>query len=398
MSTLSETLSGYFSDPQLTDLKRIALASLGLGAGIPLVREMFKTEAPITLPTSGGSSVSIPVPEDDMASALPSYTSRSSNKPKGSLREIKNYNPAANLKEKRAFELSSLTNMAYLPAMTAALTVPGIAGHYLTNKIIDYKNKSEASENANKSKEDFAKAMLEANSNRLNRAIIADNPAEQAASDLYDTAKHLSGKALDNSKKLLDKSKKLFARRPSIEDMEIVKASSDISFTIELSADLDKLAGLELEKLAADPTAGTYLSEGAKLVGNWFDKKTSPRKPGEPEPTSIWRDASDAVLGSIGDAIKGTAGALYDNAVVPAFNTVLPVLKGYGGVLGAAGLIGAGAGTLYGHRAAQRNDKETADSYKYLSEFLRRQQEEGSPVYATPTPVTKAKKPWYSLS
>jgi hypothetical protein len=359
---------------------------------------MFKTEAPITLPTSGGSSVSIPVPEDDMASALPSYTSRSSNKPKGSLREIKNYNPAANLKEKRAFELSSLTNMAYLPAMTAALTVPGIAGHYLTNKIIDYKNKSEASENANKSKEDFAKAMLEANSNRLNRAIIADNPDEQAASDLYATAKHLSGKALDNSKKLLDKSKKLFARRPGIEDMEIVKASSDISFTIELSADLDKLAGLELEKLAADPTAGTYLSEGAKLIGNWFDKKTRPRAPGEPEPTSIWRDASDAVLGSIGDAIKGTAGALYDNAVVPAFNAALPVLKGYGGVLGAAGLIGAGAGTLYGHRAAQRNDKETADSYKYLSEFLRRQQEEGSPVYATPTPVTKAKKPWYSLS
>jgi hypothetical protein len=398
MSTLSKTLSSYFSDPQLTDLKRIALASLGLGAGIPLVREMFKTEAPITLPTSGGSSVSIPVPEDDMASALPSYTSRSSNKPKGSLREIKNYNPAANLKEKRAFELSSLTNMAYLPAMTAALTVPGIAGHYLTNKIIDYKNKSEASENANKSKEDFAKAMLEANSNRLNRAIIADNPDEQAASDLYATAKHLSGKALDNSKKLLDKSKKLFARRPGIEDMEIVKASSDISFTIELSADLDKLAGLELEKLAADPTAGTYLSEGAKLIGNWFDKKTRPRAPGEPEPTSIWRDASDAVLGSIGDAIKGTAGALYDNAVVPAFNAALPVLKGYGGVLGAAGLIGAGAGTLYGHRAAQRNDKETADSYKYLSEFLRRQQEEGSPVYATPTPVTKAKKPWYSLS
>jgi hypothetical protein len=140
------------------------------------------------------------------------------------------------------------------------------------------------------------------------------------------------------------------------------------------------------------------LSEGAKLIGNWFDKKTRPRAPGEPEPTSIWRDASDAVLGSIGDAIKGTAGALYDNAVVPAFNAALPVLKGYGGVLGAAGLIGAGAGTLYGHRAAQRNDKETADSYKYLSEFLRRQQEEGSPVYATPTPVTKAKKPWYSLS
>ena len=74
------------------------------------------------------------------------------------------------------------------------------------------------------------------------------------------------------------------------------------------------------------------------------------------------------------------------------------MVKGYGGMLGAAGLLGGAAGTWYGHRAAQRDDKETADSYKYLSEFLRRQQEQGAPVYATPVPVAKAKKPWYSLS
>jgi len=397
MSTLSKTLSSYFSDPQLNDLKRVALASLGLGAGIPLAREMFGREAPMTLPSASGIGVSVPVPEDDM-SALPNYTSRSSKKQTKSVKDLKNYNPYSKLKEKRAFDWGDLANPAYMPGLVAAIGAPAVASHYLTSKIIDYKNKAESNDEMNQSKEDFAKALLEANSNRLNREVVAHNPSAQAASDLYGTAKHLSGKAIDNSKKLLDKSKKLFARRPGIEDMEIVKASSDISFTIELSADLDKLAGLELEKLAADPTAGTYLSEGAKLVGNWFDKKTSPRKPGEPEPTSIWRDASDAVLGSIGDAIKGTAGALYDNAVVPAFNTALPVLKGYGGVLGAAGLLGGAAGTWYGHRAAQRDDKETADSYKYLSEFLRRQQEQGAPVYATPVPVAKAKKPWYSLS
>jgi hypothetical protein len=293
--------------------------------------------------------------------------------------------------------------MAYLPAMTAALTVPGIAGHYLTNKIIDYKNKSEASENANKSKEDFAKAMLEANSNRLNRAIIADNPDEQAASDLYDTAKHLSGKALDNSKKLLDKSKKLFNRPVNVEDMAAIKAGSDIFFNSEFSADLEKLASKELpwydqgwNAVSEAFKGGLFDLSGRK--GSYWEQKTAPGNGAPNETPSIPMQLAKDILSAGTEATKGIGKEIYNEALLPAFNAVLPVLKGYGGVLGAAGLIGAGAGTLYGHRAAQRNDKETADSYKYLSEFLRRQQEEGSPVYATPTPVTKAKKPWYSLS
>jgi hypothetical protein len=391
MSTLSETLSGYFSDPQLNDLKRIALASIGLGAGIPLAREMFGREAPMTLPSASGIGVSVPVPEDDM-SALPNYTSRSSKKQTKSVKDLKNYNPYSKLKEKRAFDWGDLANPYYMPGLVAAIGAPAVASHYLTSKIIDYKNKAESNDEMDQSKEDFAKALLEANSNRLNREVVAHNPSAQAASDLYGTAKHLSGKAIDNSKKLLDKSKKLFSKRQTLEGAPEVKAASHFVFNSEFAADLEKLAG--------DPTWWQFfksIPEGAaQHASDIFDvgygaanALTTPPKPGE--------SRFDPVVKAFTDGISNVTKPLTD-ALGKAYDSAVPVVKGYGGMLGAAGLLGGAAGTWYGHRAAQRDDKETADSYKYLSEFLRRQQEQGAPVYATPVPVAKAKKPWYSLS
>ena len=402
MSTLSETLSGYFSDPQLNDLKRIALASLGLGAGIPLAREMFGREAPMTLPSASGIGVSVPVPEDDM-SALPNYTSRSSKKQTKSVKDLKNYNPYSKLKEKRAFDWGDLANPYYMPGLVAAIGAPAVASHYLTSKIIDYKNKAESNDEMEQSKEDFAKALLEANSNRLNREVVAHNPSAQAASDLYGTAKHLSGKAIDNSKKLLDKSKKLFSKRQTLEGAPEVKAASHFVFNSEFAADLEKLANTELpwydqgwNAVSEAFKGGIFDLSGRK--GSYWDRKTAPGNGAPNETPSIAMQIAKDLLSAGTEATKGIGKEIYNEALLPAFNAIKPVLKGYGGALGAAGLIGAGAGTLYGHRAAQRNDKDTADSYKYLSEFLRRQQEQGAPVYATPVPVAKAKKPWYSLS
>jgi hypothetical protein len=402
MSTLSKTLSSYFSDPQLNDLKRVALASLGLGAGIPLAREMFGREAPMTLPSASGIGVSVPVPEDDM-SALPNYTSRSSKKQTKSVKDLKNYNPYSKLKEKRAFDWGDLANPAYMPGLVAAIGAPAVASHYLTSKIIDYKNKAESNDEMDQSKEDFAKALLEANSNRLNREVVAHNPSAQAASDLYGTAKHLSGKALDNSKKLLDKSKKLFNRPVNVEDMAAIKAGSDIFFNSEFSADLEKLANKELpwydqgwNAVSEAFKGGLFDLSGRK--GSYWEQKTAPGNGAPNETPSIPMQLAKDIFSAGTEAAKGVGKEIYNQALLPAFNTVLPALKGYGGVLGAAGLLGGAAGTWYGHRAAQRDDKETADSYKYLSEFLRRQQEQGAPVYATPVPVAKAKKPWYSLS
>lgn len=388
MSKLNEIMKDYLTEDQLNTLKSVALASLGIGAGIPIVKELIRPESPIVLPSASGIGASIPVPEDDMKDSLPSYSRPTIKKQTGTVKGLKNYNPTAKFKEKRAAELADLTNPYYLPAAVAAVAAPLLGGNYLASKIIEHKNKSIVEDEISKAQDDFSKALLEVNSNRLNRDVRAHEPYSQAASDLYGAAKQLSGKALD-------KSKKLFAKRPKAEDMEAVKAGSTIPFNSnsEFSADLEKLASLELEKLAADPTIGTYIMEGVTMPFKYLNEKTRPRGPGEPEPTGIFRDAADAILGSFGDALKGTGKYIYDTALQPA----IPALKGYGGALAAAGLLGLGAGTYFGHRAEKRDDKDTADSYKYLGEFLRRQQEEGTPVYATPTPVAKAKKPWYAF-
>ena len=111
---------------------------------------------------------------------------------------------------------------------------------------------------------------------------------------------------------------------------------------------------------------------------------------------SIFHGAPGAAAGTV-DAVKAVPDAIEGtwNAIK---NYGGKGLTGAGGAMLAAGLLAGGAGTYYGHRAAKNEDTDTAESYKYLSEFLRRQQEEGTPINIAPVPVVpKVKKPWYSI-
>jgi len=110
----------------------------------------------------------------------------------------------------------------------------------------------------------------------------------------------------------------------------------------------------------------------------------------------IFSGAPGATVAAI-DAAKAVPGAIDDS-----WNFLKhyggKALTGVNGAMLAGGLLAGGAGTYYGARAAKNEDTETEESYKYLSEFLRRQQEEGTPINVMPVPVApKVKKPWYSM-
>lgn len=396
MSKLSEIMKDYLTEPQLNTLKNVALASLGIGAGIPIVRELIRPESPLVLPSASGIGASIPVPEDDMKDSLPSYSRPTIKKHTGTVKGLKNYNPAEKLKEKRAAELADLTNPYYLPAAVAAVAAPLIGGNYLASKIIEHKNKRIVEDEMSKAQDDFSKALLEVNSNRLNREVGAHEPYSQALSDVKSLPRKAIGKA-----------KKLFKRdNPNIEKAAqiLLKTSSNNNFNAdEFNNNLEKLAENDWKDwFKAVPEALIYTPwESLKRI-------TDPNAPkigikdvaGAMAGGALNYGGSGVYTGLQGmGAIDGNSpdGGWLKNMFGSYFDDAKKLSKGYLGALGAAGLVGLGAGTYFGHRAEKRDDKDTADSYKYLGEFLRRQQEEGTPVYATPTPVAKAKKPWYAF-
>lgn len=368
------------TDSQIETLKRLAIGSLGIGVSIPLIKELTKPEVPLTLPSSSGTGVSVPVTKDDMQSSITGYKRKRNRKVDSTVKELQNYDPAKNIQEKRSeFDWKDLLNPLYLPAVTAAVAAPGIAGHYLASKILEHKNKSDAKEDMDASKEEFAKAMFEANSNRLNRDIKAHKPSSQVAKDIYGTAKSLAGKAVGAADSALGKSSD-FINEKILGPM--LKSSESSKLLNDFYNDLEKLASYSIEKTAQQP-----IMSGRGGVGYSYNPNN---------PTGSLAGAAQPPSQTPSQSSEGIG---FWDIFNP--NTYLEALKkyfpAYVGSLAATGLIGLGAGTYYGHRAAKREDKDTPEAYKYLSEFLRRQQEQGTPVYATPKPVEKNKKPWYSI-
>lgn len=396
MSDLTKILDDYLTEGQRKDLKSVALASLGLGVGIPLVKDIFKPQTPLIMPPSD-LSAEIPVSEEDMTSRLPEYSRPTSKRTNTKLQNLKNFSPSSKLKEKRAFDYKDLTNPYYASAAIAALAAPYAIGNYLSDKVISYKNNADKAEELDAAKSDFAKALLEANSNRLNRNVEAENPQAQAYSDIYNTAKTLSGRAVGKAKSLFKKNK-----AEGEIPVELLKAGAfnQSSFV----NDLEKLAQVTIKKADSlfhdekgevnslgklynwtiDTFKGSPLDLGK---GGYFDRHTAPGTKG---------NATGNVVDEIVNFGTSAAKSLGDKAK-DAYGIGTDLLKGYGGIALATALLGGGIGTYYGHRAAAKEDTGTADSYRYLSEYLKRRQEEGLPVSVTPTPVAKAKKPWYAL-
>ena len=351
--------SAYTPDEQ-NNLKNLALASLAAGVSIPMFKHIFSStvEKPYMLPSSGsGMTVNLPVPEDEMSVALPEFKGKGKSKAvvgskakelrKGDVSKKKPVEKISEAK-KQAEWYSGFTNPYYAPGFVAALAAPGLAGYHLANKLLSKKKNLEIESEEEDAKDEFAKALIEAHANKLNRPVKA-----AAAND--DKITEFS----NNLEKLACLYEKETNKGPA-QDSGVDQQISDSNATVELHKSAQISSG------TMNPSA-KYSGDGA-----WFNFNF-------PNP---FEGLGDAILNNLSSAKDGLTSGL----------------KGYGGLLAASGLLGLGAGTYYGHRAAQREDKDTEDAYKYMAQFLERQQQQGSPIYLNPIPVAKKKKPWYSFS
>jgi hypothetical protein len=396
---------GYTDDMSNT-LKNIALASLAAGAAAPLVKDLLRPEHPLILPTSSGAYSSIPVPESSMSEALPEYKRPVKKRSTKSVKELKNFNLAGSIKdvsEKRSSDWTRLykyltetsdlaqvlrgtnanpigasigdwtkrtmghlsTNPYFLPGAVVATAVPMMAGHALSKSLINKRDLDDKKDDTADAKEEFAKALLEAQTGSPVRQVIKAGSGNRDIDELYENLEKLASVALDDNEK---------------------KASWFNKYVI------DPVAGLipnGRENLQRAGGAWNLMSEAVYGRPDQDPKTYNPLQ-------YVFSGAPGAAAAAI-DTAKAIPEAT--DKLWNAFKTYGGKgLTGAGGAMLAAGLLAGGAGTYYGHRAAKNEDKDTEESYKYLSEFLRRQQEEGTPISITPVPVVpKVKKPWYSI-
>lgn len=353
------TLDNMYTPTEQNNLRNLALVSLAAGVGFPVFKHIFSSpvEKPYMLPSSGsGMTVNLPVPEDEMSAALPEFTGKRKAVIGGKTKELRKGDvtkkkPVEKISEakKQAEFYSGFTNPYYAPGFIAALAAPGLAGYHLANKLLSKKKNLETEAEEEDAKNEFAKALIEAHANKLNRPVKA---------------------AAANQDKITEFSN----------DLE------KLACLYEKQAQEGLVRGSNINPRNANPDVFNQVAKAAQTAKNsgpgdgaWFNFNF-------PNPFEGLGDyALEALsgvregLGNLGSVAKGALGS-------------------YGGLLAASGLLGLGAGTYYGHRAAQRADKDTEDAYKYMAQFLERQQQQGSPIYLNPIPVAKKKKPWYSFS
>lgn len=404
---------GYTDDMSNT-LKNIALTSLAFGAGVPLIKDILRPEHPLILPTSSGAYSSIPVPESSMSEALTEYKRPVKKRSTKSVKELKNFNLAGAMKEfsekkssdatrlwKYLTETSDLakifkhtgsssigagigdwtkrtmghltTNPYFLPGAVVAGAVPMIAGNMLSKSFINKRDLDDKKDDTADAKEEFAKALLQAQMGSPVRQVIKAGSGNRDIDELYENLEKLASIALDDNEK-----------RASWLNKYVIDPIANYGVTPVYNAIQNGPENIQ--------RAGGFIPLMSEAVYG---------RPGQDPNTrnllqSIFHGAPGAAAGTV-DAVKAVPDAIEGtwNAIK---NYGGKGLTGAGGAMLAAGLLAGGAGTYYGHRAAKNEDTDTAESYKYLSEFLRRQQEEGTPINIAPVPVVpKVKKPWYSI-
>ena len=424
---------GYTPEMSNT-LKNIALASLAFGAGVPLVRELWRPENPLMLPTSGGTYSSIPVPESSMSEAAPYYELPTKKKKSKSVKELKNFDLAKVVKsgalsvrphsllsgrsftteeaEKRSSDYTRLrdwvlnndfskligkafsssggsfgkdtfkhitTNPYFLPGAVVAGAVPMIAGNMLSKSLIRKRDYDDKKDDTDEAKLEFSKALLQAQENSPVRQVIKAGSGNRDIDELYENLEKLASIALDYNEKE--------AGYWDVFTAGLKEFGTNARHNIT-SGEFWKQAPGNLWK----NTTG-LLSDG--LVSD----------PARPENKTFLQSAVEGVVGA-GDDYVVKPITNFGRAISGGTDATWDFLKGVGGkaltgvngVMLAGGLLAGGAGTYYGARAAKNEDTDTEESYKYLSEFLRRQQEEGTPINVMPVPVApKVKKPWYSM-
>lgn len=416
---------GYTPEMSHT-LKGIALASLAFGAGVPLVRELWRPEHPLMLPTSGGTYSSIPVPESSMSEAVPYYGLPAKKKKSKSVKELKNFDLAKVVKsgalsvrphsllsgrsftteeaEKRSSDYTRLrdylfnndfskllgkafsssggsfgkdtlkhitTNPYFLPGAVVAGAVPMIAGNMLSKSLIRKRDYDDKKDDTDEAKLEFSKALLQAQENSPVRQVIKAGSGNRDIDELYENLEKLASIALDDNEK-----------RASWLNKYIIDPIANYGVTPIYNAIQNGPENIQ--------RAGGVIPLMSEAV--YGRPGQAPNNPLQ----YIFRGVPGAASGAV-DLAKAAPGAMDDSwSFLKSYGG--KALTGVNGAMLAAGLLAGGAGTYYGARAAKNEDTETEESYKYLSEFLRRQQEEGTPINVMPVPVApKVKKPWYSM-
>jgi hypothetical protein len=261
-------------------------------------------------------------------------------------------------------------NPYFLPGAVVAGAVPMIAGNMLSRSFINKRDLDDKKDDTADAKEEFAKALLQAQIGSPTRQVIKAGSGNIDIDELYENLEKLASIALDDNEKRASKLSEIYDNyitKPLVEP--VYRAFTTPGGVLNAA----------LGPVGADPSKLNMFQRFARGdstgVGN------------------LYQGAGEAVSGAVSGATKGL-----DDSWNWLKNYGGKGLTGAGGAMLAAGLLAGGAGTYYGHRAAKNEDTDTAESYKYLSEFLRRQQEEGTPINIAPVPVApKVKKPWYSI-
>ena len=148
----------------------------------------------------GSPTIEVPVPGQEALPTTSDFFEKTRKKRfKGKAKKLQAFRPGQGLEEsddkdtekistynvKTAFELKSLTNPYYLPAMVAAAAGPAISSNMLLNYVLKNKVKQDHLTELEEAKKEFGEALIESHSNRLNRPISAGRAAvEKAASAL----------------------------------------------------------------------------------------------------------------------------------------------------------------------------------------------------------------------
>lgn len=354
-------MSDMYTPQQWDYLKKLGLISLGVGSSIPAIKHLLRGSSPAVLPESLGYSAYLPVVGMDTEPEgvdLSKEMGRKSDKRSDKLRDFspgedyevkpkneKKAGDTASAPISNMYDWKNLTNPYFLPGVVTAMGGPGLLSYLTLSQLLKNKRKKDVQDDQDIAREAFNKTLVETSASKLNNPV------------------------------------------------EAVRAKA-ASVSEEIINDLDELSELYIEKAAGGKGVADVSNDplaGAPLLERWAGRLGLAGKSPEEIDNIARNGMSPWDLASTGLS-KGIK-ALMD--VAGSTNKfLLGTQQGRAalGLTGALGLIGGGIGTYHGLRRARAEDTEPYESNRYLAEFLQRQQEQGAPIYITPTPIPSAKK------
>lgn len=351
-------MSDMYTPQQWDYLKKLGLISLGVGSSIPAIKYLLRGSTPAVLPESLGYSAYLPVVGMDTEPEGVDLSKEMGRKPDKRSDKLRDFSPGEDYEvkpknEKKAgdtasapvsnlYDWKNLTNPYFLPGVVTAMGGPGLLSYLTLSQLLKNKRKRDVQDDQDIAREAFNKTLVETSASKLNNPV------------------------------------------------EAVRAKA-ASVSEEIINDLDELSELYIEKKAGNDPLKDGVPLGERLlkpIADWY-AGGDPERMRQLAKGNLVEDAWNLSTTGMARGIR----ALMD-AGVRANDYLLGTGPGRAalGITGALGLIGGGIGTYHGLRKARAEDKEPYESNRYLAEFLQRQQEQGSPIYVTPTPIPSAKK------